>query len=94
MKITIDQVGRVVIPKKIRERYHMRAGTELILENEPDGISLKVSNKEPSLIRKAGILVHHGPDAISLDTADFLNREREIRDLEITHGSVAENPKE
>ena len=79
MKITIDKAGRVIIPKKIRERYNMQAGTELEIENEHGGISLKVPKKKPSLIRKEGILVHHGSDTTIIDTADFINLERQHR---------------
>lgn len=94
MKITIDKAGRVVIPKKIRERYHMQAGTELEIENEPDGISLKVPEQKPSLIRKGGILVHHGSETTGLDTADFINRERRHRNNDIAQHIAAENPEE
>ncbi|MCF7948846.1 MAG: AbrB/MazE/SpoVT family DNA-binding domain-containing protein [Spirochaetia bacterium] len=91
MKITIDNAGRVVIPKHIRERHHMRPGTELEIENEADGISLKVSGKKPSLIEKRGILVHHGGDTVTLDISDFINRAREQRTSEIAKGDVAKN---
>ncbi len=94
MKITIDKTGRIVIPKSIRERYHLQPGTELQIENEPDGISLKICDTKPSILRKKGILVHHGPDTVTLDTADFVNRQREHRNLEITRDSAAESPKE
>ncbi|MFW6208865.1 MAG: AbrB/MazE/SpoVT family DNA-binding domain-containing protein, partial [Spirochaetota bacterium] len=91
---TIDKAGRIVIPKSIRERYHLQPGTELQIESESDGISLKICGKEPSIIRKRGILVHHGSDTLTLDTADFVNRLRESRNLELTRDSAAEGPKE
>ena len=93
MKITIDRAGRIVIPKSIRERYHLQPGTELQIESEADGISLKICDTEPSIIRKRGILVHHGSDTLTLDTADFVNRQRESRNLELTRDSAAERPK-
>jgi len=84
MKITIDKAGRVVIPKQVRDRYHMQPGTELEIENEADGIFLKVHDTKPSFIRKRGILVHHhGSDTVTLDTADSLNRQREQRNYDV-----------
>jgi AbrB family looped-hinge helix DNA binding protein len=90
MKITIDKLGRVVIPKHIRERYNMQPGTVLEIENESEGVRLKVIEKKPSLIHKQGILVHHGEETINIDTAAVINRERERRNSDI----VAEQPKE
>ncbi len=94
MKITIDKAGRIVIPKSIRERYHLQPGTELQIESEADGISLKICDTEPSIIRKKGIFVHHGSEIVTLDTADFINRQRDSRALELTRDSVAEGSKE
>jgi len=94
MKITIDKAGRVVIPKKIRERYHLQPGTELEIENEADGFSIKVRGTQPSLIRKGGILVHHGSDTVTLDIAEYINQEREYHNIEIADEFAAENPAE
>ena len=84
MKITIDKSGRIVVPKSIRERYHMTPGTTLELENKPEGIELKVSEKSPALIRKEGILVHHGTETSDVDITDFVGRERERRNADLS----------
>jgi len=94
MKITIDKAGRVVIPKHVRDRYDMQPGTELEIEYEADGISLKAHDTKPSLIRKRGILVHHGSDTVTMDTANLLNRQREHRNYVVAGDTAAENPKE
>ena len=74
----------------------MHPGTELEIENGVDGISIKVEANKPSLTRKRGILVHHGPETITLDTADFVNRQRTRRNFSIAGaaegGIVAEDP--
>jgi len=62
------------------------------IENEHDGISLKVPEKKPSLIRKEGILVHHGSDSTIIDTADFINLERQHRNNDIAQHIAAETP--
>jgi AbrB family looped-hinge helix DNA binding protein len=88
MKITIDKTGRIVIPKRIREQYNLRPGVPIELENTAEGVFLKVIAQEPSLIRKKGILIHHGSDTVNLDTAEVVNRERQSRNVEI----AAETP--
>lgn len=38
---TVSTKGQVVLPKAIRERRHWSAGTELVVEETPDGVLLK-----------------------------------------------------
>lgn len=38
---TVSTKGQVVLPKAIRERRHWPAGTELVVEDTPDGVLLK-----------------------------------------------------
>ncbi|MFP4427409.1 MAG: AbrB/MazE/SpoVT family DNA-binding domain-containing protein [Spirochaetaceae bacterium] len=90
MKATIDKAGRIVVPKAMRDKYSLRAGTELELEAEADGIRIKPVRQEESLIQKNGILIHHGPEVVDLDIASFINTERAHRNEEI----VAESPLE
>ena len=47
-----------------------------------------IDKGEPSLIRKDGFLVHHGPEAADLDVVSFITAERESR----AHQNVAEHP--
>ncbi len=84
MKITIDQLGRIVIPKEVRDRFHLVAGTSLELHVESNGFELRPVNQEPALRRKHGVLVHHGPDVVNLDMADFVNRDRTNRNADLT----------
>ncbi len=90
MKVTIDRLGRLVVPKQVRERFHLVPGTTLELHIEPNGIQLRPVHQEPALQRKDGILIHHGPETVKLDMAEFVNRERENRNAEL----VAEEPTE
>ena len=38
---TVSTKGQVILPKTIREQRHWPAGTELIVENTPEGVLLK-----------------------------------------------------
>jgi AbrB family looped-hinge helix DNA binding protein len=80
MSITIDRAGRIVVPKALRERFGLHAGTELEIEAVADGLRLRPRDSEPAFIEKDGVLVHHaaGP-ALDLDVAAFINRERNSR---------------
>jgi AbrB family looped-hinge helix DNA binding protein len=82
MTITIDQAGRIVVPKTLRERFGLCSGTELEIEATGEGFSLRPSNREPAFVEKEGILVHHGPRvAGDIDIAAFINHQREARAL-------------
>jgi AbrB family looped-hinge helix DNA binding protein len=83
MRITIDKAGRIVVPKTLRERYNLQPGTSIEMEPVADGIHLKAANREPSLVRKEGLLVHHGTDVVDLDVADFIKKERSRRESDI-----------
>ena len=78
MKITIDQTGRVVIPKSIRDQLHLVSGSELEIDTSGNEIRLRVADLEPSLIQKRGVLVHHGTKQSDLDITDFLRNDRMV----------------
>jgi AbrB family looped-hinge helix DNA binding protein len=86
MKTTIDKGGRVVVPKKFRERFHLMPGTEVEITADADGIRLRPRDSGPSLIQEQGFLVHHGPEVSEIDLVAFINGEREHR----SHDIVAE----
>ena len=81
MTITIDKLGRIVIPKKVRDRFNLVAGSEIELEPLSDGIRLRVTAGEPALGVKRGILVHHGSGKSEIDIAAFMRKERKAAAL-------------
>ncbi len=92
MRITIDRTGRVVIPKELRQRYHLQPGTELEIAGDARGIRIAPVRTTPSLQSKDGILVHHGEDGDlqrqDLDVGAFVINQRAQRDAFM----VAEDP--
>lgn len=90
MNVTIDKLGRIVVPKHLRDRFHLVAGTALELEVEADGIRIRPVHQEPALLRKQGVLIHHGSETVELDMAELVNRNRANRDTDL----VAERPGE
>lgn len=79
MITTIDRTGRIVVPKSLRERFNLVAGTELEIEAGADRLQLRRVDAEPALVRKKGILVHHGGARTDLDVAAFIRAERDSR---------------
>lgn len=85
MEITIDAAGRLVVPKRLRERYNLSPGCRLEIEAGADGIVLRRADSAPALVRKEGILVHHGPTRVALDVGEFIRAERDARHARIAH---------
>ena len=77
MTITIDNAGRVVIPKEIRDRLNLFPGTELELALVEDEINLKASSNIPALREKKGMLVFDGNSKSEIDVAEFINQQRD-----------------
>ena len=85
MIITIDRAGRVVVPKAFRDRFNLAAGTELEIEAVGDGLKLRKVEADTSLVRKDGILVHHGSARVAIDISEFIRAEREARARHVTN---------
>lgn len=69
MEISIDQFGRVVIPKHVREHLALIPGSQLELQATEDSIILKPHHGEPNLIDKDGVLVFSGKSIGDLEQA-------------------------
>lgn len=65
MEVTVDDYGRIVIPKAIRDRLGLEAGSSLVLDIDNSGeggesITLRPHGQEPPLRREGDLLVHTG----------------------------------
>jgi AbrB family looped-hinge helix DNA binding protein len=60
VKLTIDKFGRIVLPKAIRMRLGLSAGTLIEATESAGGLLLRPLTQRPSLIKVDGILVHTG----------------------------------
>ena len=58
--ITIDETGRVVIPKRVRQRLALRAGRRLRLLDDTSRIVLEPIDEAPAPAETSGILVIKG----------------------------------
>lgn len=57
-KIRMDQAGRIVLPKPIRDAYHLRGGDQLELENSGGRITLRPATSPAALCRERGVWVY------------------------------------
>ncbi|PSR00125.1 MAG: AbrB family transcriptional regulator [Bacteroidetes bacterium SW_11_64_17] len=85
MEVTIDDYGRIVIPKSIRDRFGLESGSSLALEIAEVGegvesITLRPKGQEPPLRRKGNLLVHTGRlTDEEFDVVEQLRSQREER---------------
>lgn len=76
MKTTIDAAGRLVVPKSLRDQFHLAPGCELEIEPTSDGVIIRPADRGTALVNREGVLVHHGSQATDLDIAAFMRQER------------------
>jgi AbrB family looped-hinge helix DNA binding protein len=92
VKLKLDKLGRVVLPKPLRARYGLRPGTELEIVESAKEFVLRPALTGPSLVEINGILVHQGVPQGELDIVKAIREDREerLRHLSGMHLSDAE----
>ena len=79
MKLRLDKLGRVVLPKPLRARYGLRPGTELEVSEGAEEFVLRPARSSPSMVNDHGIWVHQGVPVGEVDFAKVLREDREER---------------
>jgi AbrB family looped-hinge helix DNA binding protein len=97
-RVSVDAGGRILLPKKIRQRLGLAAGDELDVEFPvtgladagEDAILLRVVRPEVPLRREGKFWVYRGGETPApLDVAGLVAAEREARSESILPGSTA-----
>ncbi|MEA2115529.1 MAG: AbrB/MazE/SpoVT family DNA-binding domain-containing protein [Thermodesulfobacteriota bacterium] len=78
MRLTIDKLGRIVIPKALRDDLQLTSGTVLEVEEKADHLLLRPFHEQPALMHKNGFLVYTGKPVNSLDTVVKQGREERL----------------
>ena len=81
METSIDRFGRIVIPKKIREDFNLKAGSPIRIEEGEQTIILKPIHGEPNLHVKDGVLVFTGTPLEDLGDALAKHREERMKSI-------------
>jgi len=79
MTIKIDKAGRIVLPKPVRERFHLREGSELELEERSDGVTLRPVEQRSSMAQEKGVWVHLGKVPRGFDWGSVVEAIRDER---------------
>ena len=81
METMLDRFGRIVIPKKIRDDFNLKPGSQFHIEERDETIVLKPMRGEPNLISKEGVLVFSGKPIEDLRDALLKHREERIKSI-------------
>jgi len=79
MTLKVDKAGRVILPKPLRDRLGLRAGSDLEIQEIPEGVVLKPAGRRPSLVRKGSFLAHTGEIPAGYDILKAIDEDREER---------------
>jgi AbrB family looped-hinge helix DNA binding protein len=79
MELRIDKSGRIVVPKALRERFGFKPDSDLEAVELPDGVLLKKTHEQPSMIKVNGLWVHQGVPQPGADWDHILDKVREER---------------
>jgi AbrB family looped-hinge helix DNA binding protein len=83
MVLKVDKAGRVILPKPVRDRMGLSAGTDVELSERPEGLVLTPVTPKPSMVKVKGLWVHQGVAPKGFDWAQHAEQERERRNQEV-----------
>lgn len=75
--VHIDQAGRIVLPKPLRDRFRLRNGDTLAVEAKGDAIELRPIHPVEQLKRINGVLVFGATGSLAAE--DFVGQSRDER---------------
>ena len=78
MQVSVDELGRIVIPAALNEQLQLTPGTTLVVEKGNQGdVRLHIQSRPTVLVEKGGLLVARVTAAGNL--ADVMRHERDRR---------------
>jgi len=77
-KLTLDQAGRVLIPKLLRQELHLGPGDALQLDSEGEEIRLRPVRAKALLRKEKGVWVYQG-EPTHASITDLIDDERQKR---------------
>lgn len=80
-KLKLDKLGRIVLPKAVRERLQVSAGDQFEMESSDDRITLRPVRGNAQLRKKRGVWVFQSGEPLSeatvQQTIEQIRRERD-----------------
>lgn len=84
MKLTLDKMSRLVVPKALRDRFALKPGDSLEVTLEADGIRLRPVQPSSPIAEEDGILVCSSEIPPSAwDISAFIEEQRDQRSREL-----------
>ncbi|MGH9765755.1 MAG: AbrB/MazE/SpoVT family DNA-binding domain-containing protein [Blastocatellia bacterium] len=81
-RLVIDEAGRVIIPKPLRDELHLQPGDSVEMERIGEEITLRPVREPGTLTQEQGVWVFHSREPLAASaTNDVLQQIREERDL-------------
>ena len=81
-KISLDGMGRILIPAAVQSRLGLSPGMSLVVEKEDQGgVRLRIQSEPPVLVDKAGVLVVKSEPIGDLANVTRRERDRRVFDL-------------
>jgi len=81
-QISLNELGRILIPASLRRRLGLKPGMTLVVEEaEQEDVQLRVEDETSQLVDEGGILVIQGELLENID--DIVQRAREQRTQEL-----------
>jgi len=68
MEVTIDAVGRIVVPKQLRDELGLHAGSTVDISRYGDGLHLAPGGRTARVVERDGWLVATGDTVIDDET--------------------------
>jgi AbrB family looped-hinge helix DNA binding protein len=79
MTLKIDKAGRVILPKPVRDRLGLHAGSGLEIQETSEDVVLKPAGRRPSLVKKGSFWVHTGEIPPGYHILKAIDEDREER---------------
>ena len=79
MTLKMDKAGRIILPKPVRDRLGLHEGSDLEVEETPEGVMLKPVEARPSMVKKQGLWVHTGKVPPGFDVVQAVRDDRDDR---------------
>jgi AbrB family looped-hinge helix DNA binding protein len=78
MTATLDKAGRIVLPKKLREKLHLKPGAKFNIEVVGERIEMEEEVPKPRVVRKGSVRVIMGWEGF--DAVKAIKEMREERE--------------
>ena len=83
-QLAMDKAGRIVLPKPLRDRFRLKAGSHLELDVREDHVRLTPVVEKPTLAKESGWWVYQGQADSLEELEDAVRRHRDERLEDLT----------